>query len=207
MSQPFFHPAPQYGITKLASVARLKPSAGLLCAAGLLAGCNSEGPGYDSGYDTTPPKLSQLEIIDTLGYSNTGRNGPFTNTPSVLHFRNDGYFELYWEQEHFDRYDLTLYINDRNSLSQAIEIARKSCSPSRCNGGDWANCYYSQTSNGANQIRDSLNCVIDNGDEQDSVITSLFSANTANQALFLLIEACDEQTGSCNLTSAKAFFE
>lgn len=148
------------------------------------------------------PELNELEIIDTNGSdSSLAPESEIALSPTEVQQegQENGLFVLYWDIVADDEYLVSVYINDRNRISDALILYDAFCDDrDSCHDNQFLVCEY--------QSDPLLICEDFEDNESTTDIGLILDVNDLPQELYLIIETCDAYGYGCEDLSIRVPF-
>lgn len=162
---------------------RILPTAMIACLSLVVAGCGDDSVAVDDPHHHDyRPELRIFDIVDSYGSDTAKPNYPtLALNPDVY----EGVFDIYWEVNSLEDYKVTLWINDRATLTNSIRVHSQYCGAGRsCDqAGNWICQYYDNFY---------MSC---DGGATESYISPLIKGWP--QQVYMLLEVCDSNSGYC----------
>ncbi len=148
----------------------------------MMIGCGDETVAVDDRHHDYRPELRIFDVVDSYGEDTAKPNyRPLAINPDV----NEGVFDIFWEVNSLEDYRVSLWINDRASLTNSIRIHSEYC-------GEGRSC--DQAGNRICQYYDNFYMSCDGG-VTEAYVSPLIKGWP--QKLYLLLEVCDSNSGYC----------
>lgn len=146
-----------------------------------LIGCGGDSVAVDDPNENYVPELIAFDIIDSYGTDTATPNYPQLAFNPYL---SDSLFEIFWDVNSLEDYEVSLRINDRDTIGNSVKIHSQFCGANRrCDQwGNWV-CEYTSDFH--------MSC----GDGREVDIYSLITQ--VPQKIYVFIETCDVNSGYC----------